>query len=61
MMFSGRDTLQKATSEMSYHGVGTNVLTDNSIALLRQLAQTWKITPPAPLAEPEAPKESAKK
>ena len=58
MMFLGRDSLQKATSEMSYHGVSTNVLDDNNIALLRQLAQTWKITLPVEIAEPEQPKES---
>ena len=44
---------------MSYHSISTNVLDDNNILLLRQLAKKWKTTLPAQIAEPEEPKESA--
>ena len=60
LMMSNRDTIEKATSGMSYHSVSTNILDDNNIALLRQLAKKWKITLPAQIAEPEQPKESVK-
>jgi hypothetical protein len=60
LMMSKRDTIEKATSGMSYHSVSTNVLDDNNIALLRQLAKKWKISLPAQIAEPEQPKESVK-
>lgn len=61
LLMSKRDTIEKATTGMSYHSISTNILDDNNIVLLRQLARKWKTTLPAPLTEPEAPKESAKK
>lgn len=60
LMISKRDTIEKATSGMSYHSVSTNILDDNNIALLRQLAKKWKISLPAQIAESEQPKESVK-
>jgi len=60
LMMSQRDTIEKATSGMSYHSISTNVLDENSISLLRQLAKKWKTTLPAQFAEPEQPKESVK-
>jgi hypothetical protein len=61
LMMSKRDTIEKATSGMSYHSVSTNILDDKNIALLRQLAKKWKISLPVEIAEPEQPKESVKK
>lgn len=60
LFLSKRDTIEKATSGMSYHSVSTNVLDEKNITLLRQLAKKWKTTLPAEIAEPEEPKESAK-
>jgi hypothetical protein len=59
LLLSKRDTIEKATTGMSYHSISTNVLDDNNILLLRQLAKKWKTTLPAQIAEPEEPKESA--
>lgn len=59
LLMSKRDTIEKATTGMSYHSVSTNVLDENNILLLRQLAKKWKTTLPAEIAEPEEPKESA--
>lgn len=61
LLMSKKNTIEKATTGMSYHSISTNVLDDNNIVLLRQLARKWKTTLPASLAEPEAQKESAKK
>jgi hypothetical protein len=59
LLVSKRDTIEKATTGMSYHSVSTNVLDEKNITLLRQLAKKWKTTLPAEIAEPEEPKESA--
>lgn len=60
LMMLKRDTIEKATTGMSYHSISTNVLDEKNIVLLRQLAKKWKTTLPAQIAEPEEPKESVK-
>ena len=54
------ESLEKATSKMSYYSIGNNILDTDNIELLRVLAKKWKATLSAEIAESQQPKEPTK-
>ena len=59
LVSTGKMTIEKATSKMSYYDISANLLNDENKYLLDLLAKKWKTQLPSEIAEIVNPKESS--